>query len=259
MGGQPDREGGHESEHEESEGQVFPDHYPDGLLTGRLDVWEWRIFQAPSFPFTGTGVASPSESTSRSRIFPSLCLAIHLFDTDDLDPQTAKAWALYTERVSPAQQRELKCSAAWTCRLEWFYLIEWIPVDSEVRPSPSPAAASPLLLSRCVSNQEGQRMRRILKAIPAVALMGMLTVACDRPADQPDYQSRVNDQLKTANLDDKVKVDWKNDERVLHLSGEVERAADKTRAEELASQIVGTSGRVVNEIEVEGRDYAEVD
>ncbi len=102
-------------------------------------------------------------------------------------------------------------------------------------------------------------MRRILKAIPAVALMGMLTVACDRPADQPDYQSRVNDQLKTANLDDKVKVDWKNDERVLHLSGEVERAADKTRAEELASQIVGTSGRVVNEIEVEGRDYAEVD
>jgi hyperosmotically inducible periplasmic protein len=100
---------------------------------------------------------------------------------------------------------------------------------------------------------------KMLRALPAVALVGLLTVACDRAADGPDYESRVNDQLKTANLDNKVKVDWENDERLLRLSGEVERAADKTRAEELATQVVGTSGRVVNEIKVEGADYGEID
>jgi hyperosmotically inducible periplasmic protein len=86
-----------------------------------------------------------------------------------------------------------------------------------------------------------------------------LAVGCDRAADGPDYEARVNDQLKTANLNDNVKVDWKADERLLTLSGEVERAADKARAEELAQQVVGTAGRVVNEIEVEGADYGRVD
>ena len=45
---------------------------------------------------------------------------------------------------------------------------------------------------------------------------------------------------------------WKADEKALHLKGEVEQAADKARAEELAKQVVGTSGRVVNEVTVEG-------
>ena len=73
-----------------------------------------------------------------------------------------------------------------------------------------------------------------------------------------DYAERVNDSLKTANIDD-VKADWKADEKTLHLSGEVERAADKARAEQLASQVVGTSGRVVNEVKVEGTNAGETD
>jgi osmotically-inducible protein OsmY len=99
---------------------------------------------------------------------------------------------------------------------------------------------------------------KMLKALPVVALVGMLTVACDR-RDGPDYEARVNDQLKTVELDRKVNVDWQEDERTLRLSGEVEREADKARAEELAAQVVGTAGRVVNEIKVEGQDYREID
>jgi hyperosmotically inducible periplasmic protein len=91
-------------------------------------------------------------------------------------------------------------------------------------------------------------------------MMASLTVGCaDRAADPPDYEARVNDQLKTANLDGKVNVDWEADDRLLTLTGEVERAADKARAEELAQQVVGTAGRVVNEVEVEGADYERVD
>lgn len=105
-------------------------------------------------------------------------------------------------------------------------------------------------------------MRQLLKVVPVVAMLALpLTSACshDRMADQPDYKARVNDQLKTANLDNKVNVDWKKEEKELHLSGEVERAADKQRAEELARQVVGTSGRVVNEVKVEGEDYGKID
>jgi hyperosmotically inducible protein len=106
-------------------------------------------------------------------------------------------------------------------------------------------------------------MRQMLRTVPVVAMLAMapLTIACSNDAanNQPDYEARVNDQLKTANLDNKVNVDWNNDQKELRLTGEVERAADKQRAEELAQQVVGTSGRVVNEVKLEGSDYGKVD
>lgn len=107
----------------------------------------------------------------------------------------------------------------------------------------------------------GMRMTQVLKTVSLAALLAAapLMTACNRPADQPDYEARVNDELKTANLDNKVNVDWNRDDRVLLLSGEVERQADKARAEEVAQKVVGTSGRVVNEVKVEGADYGEVD
>jgi osmotically-inducible protein OsmY len=109
--------------------------------------------------------------------------------------------------------------------------------------------------------REAMRMRQLLKVVSLAAFLAVapLTMACDRGPDEPDYQARVNDQLKTAKLDDKVKVDWKSDERILELSGEVERASDKTRAEELAQQVVGKAARVVNEVKVEGEDYERID
>ena len=83
-----------------------------------------------------------------------------------------------------------------------------------------------------------------------------MTACADR--DRADYQARVNDDLKANKLDD-VRADWKADEKALHLKGEVEQAADKARAEELAKQVVGTSGRVVNEVTVEGTNAEATD
>jgi hyperosmotically inducible periplasmic protein len=102
-------------------------------------------------------------------------------------------------------------------------------------------------------------MRQAFRALPLTALFALLALTLACADNRPDYEGRVNDQLKTANLDDQVKVNWDDNEKTLRLSGEVERAADKTRAEELAQQVVGTSGRVVNEIKVEGEDYARID
>jgi len=103
-------------------------------------------------------------------------------------------------------------------------------------------------------------MQNTLKSMALVAALAAapMTVACNRTANTPDYEGRVSDSLKTAKIDD-VKANWKADEKALHLSGEVERAADKARAEELAQQVVGTSGRVVNEVKVEGTNADDVD
>jgi len=92
-------------------------------------------------------------------------------------------------------------------------------------------------------------VKRLCNSWVAIALLAsapLMTACAERGTD---YQGRVNDSLKTAELDE-VKADWKADQKQLVLSGEVERAADKARAEELAKQVVGTSGRVVNEVKV---------
>lgn len=102
-------------------------------------------------------------------------------------------------------------------------------------------------------------MKKFLQMLPVVGLMSVapfIGACADR--SEPDYQAKVNDELKAAKLDD-VRADWKADEKALHLKGEVERAADKARAEELARQAVGTSGRVVNEVTVEGTNAEAMD
>lgn len=103
-------------------------------------------------------------------------------------------------------------------------------------------------------------MKKLILLLAGVGLLttGASFVAGCAERDRPDYQARVNDNLKAGNLDD-VRADWKEDEKTLHLRGEVERAADKARAEELAKQVVGTSGRVVNEVTVEGSNAGAMD
>jgi osmotically-inducible protein OsmY len=102
-------------------------------------------------------------------------------------------------------------------------------------------------------------MKKFLQTLPVIGLIGVssLIVGCAERAET-NYQAKVNDELKAAKLDD-VRADWKADEKTLHLKGEVERAADKARAEELAKQAVGTSGRVVNEVTVEGTNAEAMD
>ena len=103
-------------------------------------------------------------------------------------------------------------------------------------------------------------MRTLFSALPVAALLvsAPFLTACDRNANTPNYEARVNDRLKDANVKD-VDANWNKDEKTLHLTGKVDDAAEKQRAETIASQVVGTSGRVVNEVKVDGVDTADDD
>jgi osmotically-inducible protein OsmY len=95
-------------------------------------------------------------------------------------------------------------------------------------------------------------------AIVGLLAAGPLVTGCADRTDTPDYQEQVTDSLKTAKIEN-IRADWKKDEQALHLTGEAESTADKARAEELAKQVVGTSGRVVNEVKVEGTNAEAAD
>ena len=87
-------------------------------------------------------------------------------------------------------------------------------------------------------------MRPLLCAL----LCGALAVGCGR---NPDTQANVQNALKQANIDN-VDVDVDRDSNIVHLKGTVDTMTDRTRAEEIANAAVGTSGRVLNELTVEG-------
>jgi osmotically-inducible protein OsmY len=74
----------------------------------------------------------------------------------------------------------------------------------------------------------------------------------------PDPKENVSKALNDANLKD-VNVDYDRNERVVHLKGEVDSQAQKSRAEEIATQAVGTSGKVLNELTVKGVDERTAD
>lgn len=64
---------------------------------------------------------------------------------------------------------------------------------------------------------------------------------------------RVDKALKDANVKN-VNVDYDKNAQVVHLKGKVDTTYDKERADQIANSVVGTSGKVVNELSVEGVD-----
>ena len=82
----------------------------------------------------------------------------------------------------------------------------------------------------------------------AVLLACAVTAAC---GGQVDHKENVEKALTQANLEN-VAVDVDDDANIVHLKGTVGSMSDRTRAEEVASAAVGTSGRVLNELTVEG-------
>jgi osmotically-inducible protein OsmY len=82
----------------------------------------------------------------------------------------------------------------------------------------------------------------------AVLWIGGLAIAC---GGREDTQGNVQKALEQANIPN-VAVDVDEDANIVHLKGTVGSMTDRTRAEEVASAAVGTSGRVLNEITVEG-------
>ena len=88
-------------------------------------------------------------------------------------------------------------------------------------------------------------MRSVLFGAMALVFPAM---ACDRG---PDTENTVRSALDQANMD-AVEVDVDREANIVHLQGTVGTMADRTRANEIATAVVGTSGRVLNELTVEG-------
>jgi osmotically-inducible protein OsmY len=79
----------------------------------------------------------------------------------------------------------------------------------------------------------------------AVAAVG---IGCGRA---PDTEENVRKALDQANMQ-AVQVEVDDNASIVHLKGTVETIGDRTRAEEVASATVGTTGRVLNELTVKG-------
>jgi osmotically-inducible protein OsmY len=73
-------------------------------------------------------------------------------------------------------------------------------------------------------------------------------MACHRAPDTKDTLRKALDQANMHQVE--VKVD--DHERIVHLKGTVGSMSERSRAEEVADAVVGTSGRVLNELTVKG-------
>ncbi len=87
-----------------------------------------------------------------------------------------------------------------------------------------------------------------LSRFACVVLVAATISACDRG---PDPGEQVKDALEAANIED-VDVNYDRDSKAIHLTGSVDSAAVKARAEQVATKAVGTSGNVLNEITIDG-------
>lgn len=72
--------------------------------------------------------------------------------------------------------------------------------------------------------------------------------ACQRGPDTGENLRKALDQANMPQVD--VKVDA--DEHIVHLKGVVGSMAERSRAQEVADAVVGTAGRVLNELTVRG-------
>ena len=82
----------------------------------------------------------------------------------------------------------------------------------------------------------------------AFAIVALVGAGCHRG---PDTQGSVRQALDQANMQHvAIKVD--DDEHIVHLRVTVGSLADRSRAQEVADAVVGTSGRVLNELTVQG-------
>jgi osmotically-inducible protein OsmY len=75
-----------------------------------------------------------------------------------------------------------------------------------------------------------------------------LGLACHRAPDTEETLRKALDQANMHQVD--VTVD--NDEHIVHLKGVVGSMAERSRASEVADAVVGTSGRVLNEVTIKG-------
>lgn len=92
---------------------------------------------------------------------------------------------------------------------------------------------------------------RLTAAAVLSLVIGVGAAACTGTNQATDTGDRVEKALGDANLRD-VNVDFDRDANVVHLKGKVDSAEQKQQAERIAETAVGTSGKVLNELTVEG-------
>ena len=84
--------------------------------------------------------------------------------------------------------------------------------------------------------------------LAALAVTGCAGTGCHRG---PDVEGNLRKALDQANMQEvAVKVDGESS--IVHLMGTVGSMAVRSRAQEVADAVVGTSGRVLNELTVKG-------
>ena len=84
--------------------------------------------------------------------------------------------------------------------------------------------------------------------LAALAAAACVSAGCHRG---PDVEGNVRKALDQANMQEvTVRVD--DPSNIVHLKGTVGSMAVRSRAEEIADAVVGTSGRVLNELTVKG-------
>jgi osmotically-inducible protein OsmY len=89
------------------------------------------------------------------------------------------------------------------------------------------------------------RLTQIAVIVTTTACVGY---GCQRG---PDTKGDVRKALDQANMP-RVEVRVDTDEHIVHLQGVVGSMAERARAQEVADAVVGTSGRVLNELTVKG-------
>jgi osmotically-inducible protein OsmY len=113
------------------------------------------------------------------------------------------------------------------------------------------------VLDRGGNPQEEKQMRTFARYLSVAVLSAGLSVAaaCSSSNSTGD---RVDKALKDANVKN-VNVDFDKNANVVHLKGKVDTTYDKDRADQIANSVVGTSGKVMNELSVEGVDEKTAD
>jgi osmotically-inducible protein OsmY len=89
-----------------------------------------------------------------------------------------------------------------------------------------------------------------VKRTSIAAALALCVVGCQRTPDPTDAAERALERQDLGAVD----VRWDRDARTAHLEGTVESTSERHRAEEIAESAVGTTGRVINDLAVQGRD-----
>ncbi len=92
---------------------------------------------------------------------------------------------------------------------------------------------------------------RLIFTLTVVVALGGALAACSRNANDP--KDRVDKALSDANIKG-VHTAYDRDANVVHLQGTVDSADAKDRADQIATGAIGTSGRVLDELKVQGMD-----